>query len=143
MKKYLILNGANVNLLGKREAIYGSVTLNEIENKLSDIAKNSNVELEFYQSNHEGDLIDKLQETAGKVDGVIFNPGGYTFTSVSLRDAITACSHRVIEVHLTNLCARETFRHSSMIADVCEGQICGLGAEVYTLALIYFINKDI
>jgi len=142
MKKYLVLNGANINLLGKREAIYGSVTMEEINKKLKAMADNAGAEIEFFQSNHEGDLIDKLQETREQVDGVIFNPGGYTFTSVSLRDAITACNHRVIEVHLTNLSSREEFRHKSLISDVCIGQINGLGAEVYSLALMYFLNTD-
>ena len=143
MKKYLILNGANINLLGMREKCYGTVTLPEIEEKLKSMADDAGAELEFYQSNHEGDLIDKLQETRGKVDGVVFNPGGYTFTSVSLRDAITACNHRVIEVHLTNLSAREEFRHNSLISDVSIGQVNGLGADVYYLALKYFLDTDL
>lgn len=132
--KILILNGPNLNLLGTREPeIYGNLTLKEIEEKVSCFASNLNIDIEFYQSNIEGELINKIQEK--KFDAIVINPAGYSHTSVAIRDAISAVNIPTVEVHISNIHAREEFRHTSLIAPVCTGQICGFGAEVYTLAI--------
>lgn len=138
MKRILVLNGPNLNMLGKREpGHYGRATLADIAQMLCDRAKTLGCELEFFQSNCEGALIDRLHEAFGKADAVIFNPGGYTHTSVALRDAVSAIAPiPVIEVHLSNVYARpDEFRHRSLIAPVCVGQISGFGAQSYLLAL--------
>lgn len=134
----LFLNGPNLNMLGKREPeIYGKTTLEDIERMVRERAKDLECGVEFYQSNSEGALIDKLHSCVGRVDAVVFNPGGYTHTSVALRDAVSAISPiPVLELHLSNVYARpEEFRHKSLIAPVCVGQISGLGAYGYLLAL--------
>lgn len=137
MKSILILNGPNLNMLGKREpAHYGSLTLDEVNQKLTDLAKDLGLELRFSQSNVEGILIDSLQDAAAWANGVILNPGGYSHTSVAIRDAITAIKLPVIEVHLSNIYAREEFRHTSLVSPVCTGTIAGLGWRSYTSALI-------
>ncbi len=134
--KILVLHGPNLNLLGTREPeIYGSMTLDDINNALIELEKEFSAELKCFQSNHEGALIDSLQEAKAWADGVIFNPGGYTHTSVALRDTITAIGIPVIEVHLSNVYAREEFRRHSLISAVCKGKIVGLGWRSYTLAL--------
>ncbi len=136
MKSILILNGPNLNFLGKRDpAHYGSLTLDEINGRLTDLAKQLDVELRFAQSNKEGALIDLLQEATGWADGVVFNPGGYSHTSIALRDAVESIGLPVIEVHLSNIYAREEFRHTSMVSPVCAGTIAGLGWRSYTTAL--------
>lgn len=132
----LVLHGPNLNLLGAREPeIYGSMTLGDINTQLIDLGKQLGMELKCCQSNHEGVLIDTLQDAQTWADGVIFNPGGYTHTSVALRDAIAALKIPVIEVHLSNVYAREEFRHHSMLSAVCEGKIVGFGWRSYTLGL--------
>jgi len=139
--KILCLNGPNLNRLGKREpAIYGSETLEDVKSTLTHHAEN--VQLEFKQSNHEGELIDwiHLAEDEG-IEGIIFNPGAYTHTSYAIRDAISSISIPVIEVHISNIHSREYFRHKSVLAAVCAGQICGLGTFGYTLALESFIHR--
>src|SRR5215216_7421016 len=134
--KILILHGPNLNLLGSREPeIYGSMTLEDINNKLSDLSKEFGAEINCKQSNYEGALIDALHDARTWADGVIFNPGGYTHTSIALRDAISSIEIPVIEVHLSNVYAREAFRHVSMISAVCKGKIVGLGWRSYLLAL--------
>ena len=136
----LILNGPNLNLLGTREPeTYGHGTLTHLEADLR--AAFPTVTLAFFQSNDEGALIDQLHEAhrAG-LDGVVFNPGGYTHTSVALRDAIAAIDPPVVEVHISNVHAREAFRHRSLLAPVCAGQICGLGRAGYHLAVRYFAD---
>lgn len=139
--KILLLNGPNLNMLGTREPEkYGNKTLKDIEEDLAKIASGKNVELTCYQSNHEGDLVDKIQESNKEFDGVILNAGGYTHTSVAIRDAIAAINKPVVEIHLTNIHAREEFRHKSLIAPVCIGQICGFGSNSYTLGLDAIIN---
>jgi 3-dehydroquinate dehydratase-2 len=137
MKTIGILNGPNLNRLGKREPkVYGSDTLADLEARLAKEAADLGVKLECFQSNHEGALIDKLHAWADAgVAGVAFNPGGYTHTSVALRDAVTASGLPVIEVHISNVHAREEFRHKSMTAAACVGVIAGLGFDGYSLAL--------
>ena len=135
-KKILILNGPNLQLLGRREtSVYGTETLESIEDSLKVLSQELGVEIEFYQSNHEGDLVDLIGEAMGKVDGIIINPAAYTHTSVAIRDAIAAVNVPTIEVHISNVYKREEFRHHSLIAPVCLGQITGLGTLGYQLAL--------
>jgi 3-dehydroquinate dehydratase-2 len=134
--KILVLHGPNLNLLGTREPeIYGSMTLGDLNTHLLELGKEFGAELKCHQSNHEGALIDALQDAQMWADGVIFNPGGYTHTSVALRDAIAAMRIPVIEVHLSNVYAREEFRHVSMISAVCKGKIVGFGWRSYTLGI--------
>ena len=134
--KILVLHGPNLNLLGTREPeIYGSMTLEDINNKLIGLGKELDAEIKCLQSNHEGALIDALQDARTWANGVVFNPGGYTHTSVALRDAIAAIGIPVIEVHLSNVYSREEFRHTSLISAVCKGKILGLGWRSYTLGL--------
>ena len=134
--KILILHGPNLNLLGTREPdVYGSMTLDEINNKLIAWGKELGADVTCAQSNHEGALIDELQSARTWADGVVFNPGGYTHTSIALRDAISAIGIPVMEVHMSNVYAREEFRHVSMISAVCKGKIVGLGWRSYTLGL--------
>jgi 3-dehydroquinate dehydratase-2 len=131
-----VINGPNLNLLGSREPeVYGSETLADIEARLSALAKQAGVAIAFKQSNHEGDLVDYIQEAGRAGAGVILNAGAYTHTSIALRDAITGTGARVIEVHLSNVHAREHFRHRSMIAPVARGVILGFGSLSYDLAL--------
>jgi 3-dehydroquinate dehydratase-2 len=134
--KILVLHGPNLNLLGTREPeIYGSMTLGDLNTHLLELGKEFGAELKCCQSNHEGALIDALQDAQMWANGVLFNPGGYTHTSIALRDAIAAMKIPVIEVHLSNVYAREEFRHVSMISAVCKGKIVGLGWRSYTLGL--------
>ena len=134
--KILVLHGPNLNLLGAREPeVYGSLTLDEINAKLAELSKSLGAELKFVQSNNEGALIDALHDARAWADGVIFNPGGYTHTSVALRDAIIAIGIPVIEVHLSNVYARDEFRHKSLISAACRGKIVGFGWSSYALAL--------
>lgn len=131
-----VINGPNLNLLGSREPeVYGSETLADIEARLSTLATKAGVAIAFRQSNHEGDLVDFIQEAGRAGAGVILNAGAYTHTSIALRDAITGSGARVIEVHLSNVHARDHFRHRSMIAPVARGVILGFGSISYDLAL--------
>lgn len=134
--KILFLNGPNLNLLGTREPeVYGRDTLADIEAKVRKHAAKSKTTIEFRQSNVEGELVNWIQEGKGKFDAIVLNAAGYTHTSVALRDAIAAVGVPTIEVHLSNVHAREEFRHKSLIAPVCRGQIAGFGANSYILAL--------
>jgi 3-dehydroquinate dehydratase-2 len=136
MLSFLVLNGPNLNLLGTREpGVYGTTTLADIESLCRATADELSVGVAFLQSNHEGALVDAIHAARGTHDGIVFNAGAYTHTSVALRDAISATNVPTIEVHLSNVHAREAFRHRSMIAPVVLGQIAGFGPDSYRLAL--------
>ena len=136
MPRVLVLHGPNLNLLGSREPeVYGSTTLAEIDTDLSEAAKELGVELEILQSNHEGQLIDRIHEARERVQGILINPGGLTHTSVSLRDALAATDLPVVEVHLSNVFAREDFRQHSFVSGIALGVISGLGPLGYLLGL--------
>ncbi|TWW00192.1 type II 3-dehydroquinate dehydratase [Chitinophaga pinensis] len=133
-----IINGPNLNLLGKREpGIYGNESFESYFEKLK--AQYPDVQLTYFQSNIEGEMINHLHEIGFSYDGILLNAGGYTHTSVALRDAISAVKTPVLEIHISNIHAREEFRHKSMIAPVCAGSICGLGMKGYALGIAYFL----
>jgi len=135
MKKIVVINGPNLNLLGTREPDrYGTDSLEEINGKVAKEAERLGAQCEFFQSNVEGELVSAIQNS-GNTDGIILNAAAYTHYSVAIRDAVAAVSAPVIEVHLSNVFARENFRHTSMIAPVCRGSIAGFGAKSYCLAL--------
>lgn len=136
MKKIVVINGPNLNLLGIREKnVYGTETLEDIARRVNIEAQRLNVDVDFIQSNHEGEIIDRIHEARGKYDAIIINPGAYTHYSLAIRDAIKAVEIPTIEVHLSNIHAREEFRAKSVIAPVCVGQISGFGGNGYLLAL--------
>jgi 3-dehydroquinate dehydratase-2 len=136
MSGILVLHGPNLNLLGQREPeVYGQMTLSEINQRVKSAGDGMGLEVRAYQANGEGELIDALHEARDWASGVIFNPGGYTHTSVALRDAIAAIELPVVEVHLSNVYAREEFRHHSLISPVCAGKIAGFGWHSYLLGL--------
>ena len=136
-KTVYVLNGPNLNLLGTREPqTYGRATLKDVEKLCRDTAKHHKLEVEFRQSNHEGELVDWVHEAgAKKAAGVVINAGGYTHSSVAIRDAVSAIAVPVFEVHISNIFAREDFRHFSHIAPVAKGTLCGFGVNVYALAI--------
>ena len=135
--KVLYLNGPNLNMLGIREpTIYGALTLKQIEHQVQEKAQELGIQIEFRQSNHEGSLIDWIHEASGIFDAIILNAGAYTHTCIAIRDAVSSIKVPVVEIHLSNVHAREEFRKKSFIAPVCAGVIAGFGAESYTLALI-------
>lgn len=143
MTNILVLHGPNLNLTGVREPhLYGSVSLTEINARLTALAGAQGGELRIVQSNHEGALIDALQEAMGWAAGAIFNPGAFTHYSYALRDAVTAVGYPVIEVHMSLPAARERFRHRSVIAPVCKGQIAGFGWQSYALALEALLEEE-
>ncbi|BAI79947.1 3-dehydroquinate dehydratase II [Deferribacter desulfuricans SSM1] len=140
MIKLAVLNGPNLNLLGKREpSVYGKNSYDDLVNILQSFAKNKNVELHVFQSNHEGELIDKIHELANIVDGFIINAGAYTHTSIALRDALLGVDKPFIEVHISNIFAREEFRHHSFLSDIAIGVISGFGVNSYIYAIDYLI----
>jgi 3-dehydroquinate dehydratase-2 len=141
--RVLVINGPNLNLLGTREpAIYGGKTLAHLETELRDVASKSRIEVDFFQSNHEGGLVDRIhQARTDGTDFVIINAGAYTHTSIAVRDALAAVALPFIEVHLSNVHKREAFRHRSLLADLAVGTIVGLGAAGYRYALDYAIAE--
>ncbi len=135
-RKILVIHGPNLNMLGKREPeIYGTTTLEDINKGLSEKAIKLDCSADTFQSNHEGDIVEKIQGAKGKYDGIIINPAAYTHTSVAIRDALLLLDIPVIEIHLSNIYKREPFRHKSMLADVVSGQITGFGVNSYCLAM--------
>ncbi|MCM2271023.1 MAG: type II 3-dehydroquinate dehydratase [candidate division Zixibacteria bacterium] len=143
MPRVLVVNGPNLNLLGKREPdIYGTDTLETLNKRLGDLGKEIGVELVFFQSNHEGELIDFIQREAPNATGMIINPGALTHYSIGLRDVIAGVKIETIEVHLSNIAAREQFRQHSVIAPVCRGQVSGFGFYGYAMALSYFSDTN-
>jgi 3-dehydroquinate dehydratase II len=146
MSSVLVINGPNLNMLGKREKdIYGGETLEEINDIIASKAKELGIEVQFYQSNHEGDIIDRIHSAPGVFNAVIINPGALTHYSIAVRDAIKAVDIPFIEVHMSNIHTREDFRAKSFTAPVCKGQICGFGVKSYLLALnavIYLLGEE-
>ncbi|MGC8829312.1 MAG: type II 3-dehydroquinate dehydratase [Verrucomicrobiia bacterium] len=139
--KVLFINGPNLNMLGTREpGIYGGITLPQIEQRVREKATELGVDVEFKQSNSEGEIITYIQQASGKYDAIVLNAGAYTHTSIGIRDAISAVGIPVVEIHLSNIHAREPFRHNSMIAPVCVGQISGFGWYSYILGLFAAVN---
>ncbi len=145
--KILIINGPNINLLGTREPeIYGALTMENINAQLKEYAKELGVEIETFQSNIEGEIVDRIQSAKKDCQGIVINPAAYTHTSVAIRDAISAVALSAVEVHISNIHAREEFRKNSFIAPVCIGQICGFGADSYKLGLkglVDFLNNKV
>ncbi|RJP72808.1 MAG: type II 3-dehydroquinate dehydratase [Candidatus Abyssobacteria bacterium SURF_17] len=134
--RILVVHGPNLQLLGKREPdIYGAKTLKQIDAEIRQRAKQLGVDVRTFQSNHEGEIVDKIGSTAGEYDAIIINPGAYTHTSIAIRDALAGTGIPAVEVHLSNTSAREEFRHRSLIAPVCKGTIAGFGSIGYVLAL--------
>lgn len=132
----LVIHGPNLNMLGTREPdIYGQATLEDINSDLAQKAENLSVEVDTFQSNHEGELVEKIQDAGGRYDGLIINPAAYTHTSVAIRDAVLLLEIPVIEIHMSNIYKREPFRQKSMLSDVVSGQIAGFGTNSYSLAL--------
>jgi len=135
--KVVVIQGPNINMLGHREKnIYGSMKMEDIHNQMRGFAEQNNLEIEFFQSNLEGEIVDRIQECMGEVDGIIINPAAYTHTSIAIRDAIVAVQIPTVEVHLSNIYAREEFRQKSLTAPVCAGQIFGFGPFSYHMAMI-------
>ena len=141
--RVLVVHGPNLNTLGTREPeVYGSLTIDDINDELSRVASGANAELEFFQSNHEGAIVDHIHRAADTdLDGIIINPGAYTHSSIAIRDALLSTGVPFIEVHISNVYARETFRHKSLLSDIADGVIVGLGTFGYTLALTAMIEK--
>ena len=142
MKKFLVINGVNMNMLGLREPdIYGKNTLKDLEEQITKKAQELGVEVDFFQSNIEGEICTKIQKAYGVYDGIIINPAAYTHYSYAIRDAIGSVKIDAIEVHISNVHNRESFRNESVIVPECVGQICGLGFEGYNFALEFLANK--
>ena len=136
MNKIIILNGPNLNLLGEREKNqYGKLTLKDVENKCNDYANKNDIDLTMYQSNIEGELVEKIQISRNNQDGIIINAGGYTHTSVAIHDALKILKIPIIELHISNIYNREEFRHKSLISKVAKGIICGFGANGYIMSM--------
>jgi len=139
--RLLLLNGPNINLLGQREpGLYGHQTLSDIELRLRDRASEAEVQLETFQSNFEGALVERVHQAMGSVDGILINAGAYTHTSIALRDALLGVAIPFVEVHLSNIHARESFRHHSYLADRALGVVCGFGASSYDMAFDGLVN---
>lgn len=142
MKKILLLNGPNLNMLGKREPeIYGSQTLSDIEQHLQQLALSRGAQLDYFQSNSEEALINRIHQAFGQIDFILINPAAFTHTSVALRDALLSVAIPFVEIHLSNVHSREPFRHHSYLSDVAKGVICGLGAKGYEYALDFALSQ--
>ena len=140
--KVIIINGPNLNLLGKREPeIYGNISFEDYFQSLKNVYYD--IDLEYYQSNVEGELINKLHETGFSYDAILLNAGGYTHTSVALADAVASIKTIVIEVHISNIYSREEYRHHSLLSKHCKGVICGFGMDSYKLALAYLVENEL
>ena len=136
MNKIIVLNGPNLNLLGEREKNqYGNFTLKDVERKCKEYSNENDIELSLFQSNIEGELVEKIQNSRDNQDGLIINAGGYTHTSVAIHDALKILKIPIIELHISNIYNREEFRHKSLISKLAKGVICGFGADGYTMAL--------
>ena len=146
MKKVLLINGANLNMLGIREPEkYGGKSLKDIEDSIIILGQELGAQVDVYQSNIEGEIVEKIQQALGTYDGILINAGGYTHTSVVIRDAISAVQIPTIEVHMTNIHAREDFRHTSLLSGVCKAIIAGFGEDSYYLALeglVKYLNNN-
>ena len=143
MKKYLVINGVNLNMLGIREpGIYGNSTLADLEKNIRNKAKALGVEVDFFQSNFEGEIVEKIHSALGVYDGIIMNPGAHTHYSYAIRDALGSVKIDTVEVHISNIHKREEFRHTSVTVPECVGQICGLGFKGYELALEYLAGRE-
>ena len=145
--RIIIINGPNINLLGERkQSQYGKLTFEELKQKCLETGKNQKIEIEFYQSNIEGEIVDLIQNSRNNQDGLIINAGGYTHTSVAIHDALKILKIPIIELHISNIYNREEFRHKSLISKVAKGVICGFGAKGYVMALDamknYLKNED-
>ncbi len=139
--KILLINGANLNLLGTREPEkYGSITLKDIESSVVSLGKELGADVDVFQSNHEGEIVEKIQASKNVYDGILINAGGYTHTSVVIRDAIAAVNIPTVEIHMTNIHSREEFRHTSLLSGVCAAQVVGFKEQSYTLALQGLVN---
>lgn len=146
MARVLVIHGPNLNLLGQREPeVYGALTLAQINSELAKLAQELRVEVEFFQSNHEGSIVEAIHGAFGRIDAIVINPAAYTHTSVAIRDALLAVSLPTVEVHLSNIHKREEFRHRSLVADVAVGQVTGFGLDSYLLGLratLMLIGRD-
>lgn len=139
--KVVVIQGPNLNMLGHREQnIYGPMKLEDIHTQMETVAKQANVEIEFFQSNLEGEIVDKIQECLGTANGIIINPAAYSHTSIAIRDAIVGVALPTIEVHISNIARREEFRHNSMVSPVCNGTITGFGPIGYHLSMIAMLQ---
>ena len=139
--KICVIQGPNLNMLGVRETnIYGPMKLEDIHNQMKAVAEQNGYEIEFFQSNLEGEIVDKIQECLGDADGIIINPAAYTHTSIAIRDALRAVQIPAVEVHISNIASREEFRKTSMISDICAGTIAGFGPFSYHLGMISMIQ---
>jgi 3-dehydroquinate dehydratase-2 len=141
-KKILVIHGPNLDLLGKRETgIYGKITLADIDRELKKIAESNGIEISFLQSSHEGEIVERIGKSKDSLAGILINPAAYTHTSIAIRDALSAVDIPAVEVHLSNIYSREDFRHISLIAPVCAGQISGFGINSYRLGLMALIEQ--
>ncbi len=139
--KIVVIQGPNLNMLGHREQnIYGPMKLEDIHTQMKNFAEQNGMEIEFFQSNLEGEIVDKIQECLGDAEGIIINPAAYTHTSIAIRDAISAVQIPTVEVHLSNIYAREDFRHKSLTAPVCAGQVSGFGPFGYHMAMVAIVQ---
>ncbi len=138
----LVINGPNINLLGKREtSVYGNETYEDLCNRIKKFAENNNINIEIFQSNHEGEIIDKIHDADENFKGIVLNAGAFSHYSIAIKDAVKAISIPVIEVHLSNIYSREDYRHVSVISDACLGQISGFGYKSYILGVAAFMDN--